>query len=94
MFASILKGEYDAKLKWPILGKMTFTLLNQLEDKNHHTYAMTLDTADNTIVGGTIWRFAIFIPHSALAHDPVKNTQYLKNDTLYFRMEVETEHKP
>ena len=94
VFAPILKGEYDAKLKWPFLGKVTFTLLNQLEDKNHHTSVMTLDIAYNTIVGGTMWGYASFIPHSALANDPVKNTQYLKNNTLYFRVEVETEHKP
>ena len=92
VYAPILKGEYDAKLKWPILGKVTFTLWNQLEDENHHTKVMTLDTADNSIVG-SIWGCTRSIPHSALAHDPVKNTQYLKDDTLYFRMEVETEHK-
>ena len=93
VYAPIVKGEYDAKLKWPFLGKVTFTLLNQLEDKNHHTKMMTLDTADNAIAGDSPWGYANFIPHSALAHDPVKNTQYLKNDTLYFRMEVETKRK-
>ena len=41
------------------------------------------------------WDFMHFIPHSALAHDPVKNTQYLKDDTLYFRVSVEVaEQKP
>ena len=84
--APILKGEYAAKLKWPFLGKVT---LNQLEDKNHQ---MTLNTADYAIVGDS-WGCTNFIPHSALAHDSVKNTQYLKNDTLYFRMEVETKRK-
>ena len=94
VFAPILKGEYDAKLKWPFLGKVTFTLLNQLEDKKHCTEVITLDTADNTIAGDTIWGYTDFIPHFAPAHDPVKNTQYLKDDTLYFRMEVKIEHKP
>ena len=54
---------------------------------------MIMDTEKNAIAGDT-WGRPKFIPHSALAHDPVKNTQYLKNDTLYFRMEVETEHRP
>ena len=94
VYAPILKGDYDAKLKWPFPGKVNFTLLNQLEDKNHYTGVMTLDTADNAIVGGIRWGCPKFIPHSALAHDPVKNTQYLKNNALYFRMEVEIEHKP
>ena len=34
--APILKGKYDTQLKWPFIGKITVTLLNQLEDKNHH----------------------------------------------------------
>ena len=93
VYAAILKGEYDARLKWPIRGRVTFALLNQLEEKNHHTKTMELYTVDNTHPG-SFWGFAKFIPHSALAHDPVKNTQYLKNDTLYFRMEVVTKHKP
>ncbi len=28
-------GEYDSQLNWPLLGSVTFTLLNQLEDKIH-----------------------------------------------------------
>ena len=30
-----------------------------------------------------------FIPQSALGYDAVNNSQYLKDDTLYFRMSVE-----
>ena len=93
--ALILKGEYDAKLKWPFLGKVTFTLLNQLEDENHCTKMTIFDTEKFAIAADNIaWGHVNFISHSALSRDPVKNTQYLKNDTLYFRMEVEIEHKP
>ena len=91
--APILKGEYDAELKWPHLGKVTFTLLNQLEDANHHTRKILFNPPYTGHVGSS-WGLREFIPHSALAHDPVKNTQYLKDGTLYFRMEVESEHKP
>ena len=87
VFVVILKGEYDSGLKWPLLGKLTITLLNQLEDNNHLKTIMPLDTKDNTRVG-SIWGYSKLIPHSALGHNPSKNTQYLKNDTLYFRMEV------
>ena len=77
------------------VGKVIFTLLNQLEDENHYTKVTILDTENLAIAGDNdAWGHFNFTPHSALAHDPVKNTQYLKNDTLYFRMEVETEHKP
>ena len=84
VYVAILEGEYDAELKWPFIGKVTFTLLNQLEDKNHHirTYPDT-------------WGHPNFIHHSALAHDRAKYTQYLKDDTLYFRVTVEVDdHKP
>jgi TNF receptor-associated factor 4 len=91
----LLEGEHDAELKWPFIGVVTVTLLNQLEDKNHCTRTLTLDAADNARVDGTTWGLAQFIPHSALAHDPVKNTQYLKDDTLYFRVSVKVaDHKP
>ena len=71
-------------------------LLNQLEDKNHHQKIATLTAASNIQVGDRdTWGYAQFIPHSALDYDAVKNTQYLKDDTLYFRMSVEpADHKP
>ncbi len=51
-----------------------------------------LTNGDNTTVGDS-WGDPMFIPHSALGHDPVKNTQYLKDDTIYFRVKVE-DNKP
>ena len=92
--AQILKGKYDTELSWPFVGKVTFTLLNQLEDKNHKTTVLTIGTAGNIRVGNS-WGFSQYTPHSALAHDPVENTQYLKDDTLYLRVPVEvSDHKP
>ena len=94
LYVPILKGDYDAKLKWPFTGKYTFTLLNQLEDKNHHTDSVSITVDDNALVGAE-WGTSKFIRHSALAYDLVKNTQYLKDDTLYFRVTIEVDdHKP
>jgi hypothetical protein len=86
--APILQGKYDAELKWPFVGKVTFTLLNQLEDKNHCTGIVSFDAARNARAGGSTWSIALPFK-STLAHDPAKNTQYLKDDTLYFRVAVE-----
>ena len=92
--APILDGKYDTELKWPFVGKVTFSLLNQLEDYNHVTHILPIDLECNATVG-KCWGFKEFIPHSELAHDPVENTQYLKDDTLYFRVSVEvSDHKP
>jgi len=94
VFAFIKKGEYDRTLHWPFQGKITFILLNQLEDDNHYSKMIAVTEEDNSMVGDD-WGFYTFIPHTELGHDPVKNTQYLKDDTLYFRVFVEvTDHKP
>ena len=95
VFAPFLNGEYDAQLKWPFIGKVTFMLLNQLEDKNHYQIIMELTAAEHNTQAGSAWGWSQFIPHSALDYDAVNNTQYLKDDTLHFRMSVKlADHKP
>ena len=92
--AKLLEGAYDASLSWPFMGSVTFTLLNQLEDENHQSVILKYKTKFNANVGSN-WGKPQFISHSALSHDPVKNTQFLKNDTLYFRVTVVVgDHKP
>ena len=94
VYARILEGECDTELSGPFIGKVTFSLLNQLENKNHRTSTLTFDLACNARIGDS-WGFKFVKLHSELAHDPVKNTQYLKDDTLYFRVSVEaSDHKP
>ena len=94
VYAHFLEEKYDVKLKWPFVGKITFTLLNQLEDKNHHQRTMELNIQSNAKVGEFPRGFR-FIRHSALDYDAARNTQYPKDDTLYFRMSVEpADHKP
>ena len=94
VYAYLLEGAYDASLSWPFMGTVTFTLLNQLVDDNHHSGTLEYETSYNTNVG-SLWGKPQFISHSALSHDPVKNTQYLKNDTLYFRVTMTVgSHKP
>lgn len=92
--APILEGKYDSGLQWPFIGSITFTLLNQLEDKNHYSHTTTLNTEHKAIVG-VDWGKPKFILQSKLAHDKAKNTEYLKDDTLYFRVSVDVSgHKP
>ena len=90
---ALLEGAYDASLSWPFMGTVTFMLLNQLADDNHHSHIFEFTTADNANVGSN-WGYGHFISHSAISHDPVKNTQYLKNDALYFRVTVVVGDKP
>ena len=91
---TIKEGKYDAQLKWPLTGSVTITLLNQLKDTNHRELTLGLNNECNARVGAS-WGYPKFIAHSALNHDPVKDTQYLKDDTLYFRVGVKVDgHKP
>ena len=90
VFAKLLEGAYDASLSWPFMGTVTFMLLNQLEDDNHHSRTFDFTTRHDANVGSS-WGYLQFISHSALS----KNTQYRKNDTLYFRVTVVVgDHKP
>ena len=84
VFIYLLDGEYDDRLKWPFIGKVTITLLNQLKDKNHLTEVWNLDAICN--IRADNWGKNL-IKHSELTQSA--NTQYLKDDTLYFRLSVE-----
>ena len=91
VYVDMLEGKHDAKLKWPFAGNVTIQILNQLKDKNHYT--LTLN--ETNMVVGEDWGWTEFITHSKLAYDPVKKTQYLKDDTLYFRVSVDApDYKP
>ena len=95
VFVKILEGEHDDTLKWPFTGTYVFELLNQLEDKNHYTSTINIGNEHKANVGVLGWGYTEFILHSILSHDPFINTQYLKDDTLYFRVTVTpSDHRP
>ena len=87
VYTYILEGKYDSGLKWPFVGDVNIKLLNQVKDKNHHT--CNASPVTDTKTHGLIFQQPYFIAHSALGLDRTKNTQYLKNDTLYIRISVE-----
>ena len=99
IFCAVKKGQYDDELKRSFHGKVIWTLLNQLHDEKHHTaYAdfKNLEPDDPYLKPGGCGRGKLkFIPHSMLTHNSENGTQYLKDDTLYFRVSVDMpEHKP
>ncbi len=57
-------------------GTVTITLLNQLADQHHHTCS-----------GKSFYE--TFASHDMLGHDQARNIQYLKDDTLYFKVAVD-----
>jgi TNF receptor-associated factor 4 len=98
IFAYLMKGENDDHLPWPFTGTVTIKLLNQLKDKNH--YSQTIPFPPNEACSQQIENedrainalgHPNYISHSALGYNADKNCQYLKDDCLYFRINVDTE---
>ena len=100
-YVNLMPGEYDDTLEWPFQGEVTVKILNQLKDKNHCKTAIPFndkipdkhknrkEKEDNTLALG----YPCFIPHTDLGLNSSTNTQYLMNDTLYFRVSVNVHSK-
>ena len=98
VFLSLKKGENDDTLTWPIKYKCTFTLLNQLKDEGHHTCTINSPEGKDYIHyvsrvlsddKGIGWGFPQFIAHTKLDLQEEEQCQYLKDDSLYFRVQVD-----
>ena len=102
VFSVIMKGEYDDNLTWPFTGTVTIQLLNQLEDNNHHERQLkyrqdqvcSKRVLDDQIKIGELrdWGKFKFISHDSLDYQPAINCQYLKDDSLIFRVYIEISH--
>ena len=91
VFTYLMRGEFDSHLKWPFRGTITFQLVNQLEDKEHHTDSNAYKdaTPDFAQVDGERsvgWGSPKFLPHCELGLSVANNHQYLKDDCLIFRI--------
>ena len=93
VFIHVMQGEYDSQLKWPFRGVVTIQLLNQLDNKDHHEEGIRFrdstpdDNAGRVTSGerGKGWGHQ-FIAHRELSCNQTKNTQYLMDDCLHFRV--------
>jgi hypothetical protein len=88
VFVHLMKGEFDEKLKWPYVGKITIMLVDQLENRRHCTRTISFDLASEInkkrVTDGQIhpggYGFPNFLSHADL------EPYYLKNDCLKFRI--------
>ena len=98
--ATLLRGNYDAKLDWPFEGDIRVELLNWKVDKSHHSNTILFNryndpdgtstsrvTEQKTATG--LIR-AQFISHTALV--PTENTEYLLDG--YFKLRISVAHYP
>ena len=90
VFLSLMKGEFDGKLKWPFRGAVIVQLLNQVEDDLHHTEVIKYhDHTPNATAGRVMeegrrskpWGKGKFV-----RHDELRSGGFVKNDCLKFRV--------
>ena len=79
-------GNYDAQLKWPVTVTVSIQLLNQHADKDHVTREISWKYNKKDTTGTTIWIYDKFISHKKLDWNAEKETQYLKNNCLQFKV--------
>ena len=95
VYAYLMRGEFDDRLKWPFQGQITIAMLNQLEDNNHTTFTIRFANTTNSKAisrvtcgerapSGTGYPMAV--AHTDLNYKPAKNCQYLKFNCLRFRI--------
>ena len=95
-YVYLMKGEYDDTLEWPFRGTVHVQILNQLQDENHHYEKITFNSKENknynskvstsSMMGVTGLGKSKFISLSELSYKLSLNRQYLKDDSLYFRV--------
>ena len=100
VFLQLMKGPHDDKLEqsghWPLRGTFTIELLNQLNDSDHYGHKIVLydylrsrcserEVEDymNSIGHG----YCQFVSHNIIFYK--KASEYLKNDTISFRIKYE-----
>ena len=77
----------------PLKGTITVSLLNQLADENHHTRKCDFEATENDVFDNDkvlCMKIPEFIPYSRLTFNLGRYTQYLKDDTLFFQVLVQT----
>ena len=97
VFIHVMRGDNDDNLKWLFRGTIKVSLLNQLEDGQHHTALLSSPNAwvPCTCARVTVGERAVhgmrkcntFIGHQELNFRSDKNCQYLKDNTLFFRVD-------
>ena len=86
VYLYLMEGPYDDMLCWPLKGNFKVTLLNQVNNINHHSVSRNT-SGPNRIVSNSgktkeIWSHPRFINTAAL----YMLNSYLRNDSLFFEV--------
>jgi len=83
----VMQGNYDELLTWPFHQRVTLSLLDQRGTRRHvaKAFRSMFQRPTNTMLG-----YPLFIEHSKLE---AADSPYLVNDTLFFKVTVDTENQ-
>ena len=89
---SLMRGEYDDGVHWPLNMKLKITLLNQLRDDEHETHLLRFsevahdkDVTHRVLIGDKApsgWGIPCFISHRYLT-EATPTRQFLKDDCIF-----------
>ena len=96
VYLRLMKGGNDNHLKWPFSLTMQITLLNQASNSSHISeridFADAKESSRSQVVQGLMAKSGkgknrlVSIP--SLVEDPTQDVQFLRNDSLYFRVSM------
>ena len=92
-FVHLMRSENDSKLKWPLSAVVTVQIVNFRENKNHVEMKARLSALSESQTGVQNRDRSErgvgvheFIKRDNLRLDVMKNTEYLRNDCISFRI--------
>ena len=89
LFCALMKGQYDAILRWPFRYKGKLTLIDQNPDlKQRQNYSKSLTPGPKSIQRpkseeNAGWGFGAF-----LSHEELRKNSYVVDETLFIKFEV------
>ena len=95
VFLHLMPGIFDDDLKWPFQGDITIQLINQLNPTSnfkqefrfsHSSSPKSVDKVTSGDKAAGAWGMPKFIAHSKLKYNADEQTQYLKHNSLIFRI--------
>lgn len=98
VFIVLMPGKYDDTLEWPFQGEVVIELLNQITNSNHMTVTTVFDSETSDEVKDRKFDEDTTLGYGSQCFASIKelecpvyfNTQYLVNDTIYFRVTFRT----
>lgn len=96
VYTCLMRGDNDDNLKWPFKGTIRVSLLNHLEDGQHFTKETWFPKDYPEDISGRVTGREKassncgqpqFISHRDLGYHADKKCQYLKDNTLFFRVD-------